>query len=306
MDTGLDVDTGMDRPWPRAGLEHLWTDVDSHMDGLPPSGLVEEAVLEPNPEMCIPRNISTDIEVLEHPEQAYVGNGTIDPSLLAGPSSALLVRSRTPSPALSALSPLTSSPAQPLSQHGALSAKNTTGKKKVKAKDTKGGKGGKGEERQSDGNERATPGKGKGRADDVGYRTRLLGDVGGAANGVEDGSAGKRARKLGTKAKEAKEQGPSVAAQERTHPRAGHCAGSDDDEIGNDDNGGAGEKRMTQAEIDRLALEIPYCHQCRNQNRYEKMRCSVINDNGTPCGLQFCEKCIVIRCVFVVFCPLRR
>ena len=39
---------------------------------------------------------------------------------------------------------------------------------------------------------------------------------------------------------------------------------------------------MTQAEIERLALEIPCCHQCQNQTRYEKMRCSVINDNGEP------------------------
>ena len=49
----------------------------------------------------------------------------------------------------------------------------------------------------------------------------------------------------------------------------------------------------------RLSVELAsYCHQCRNKNRYEKMRCTKIKDGGIPCGLVFCHKCILLRCVF--------
>lgn len=337
-DSGMDANTTVDRPWQDPELGYHWIVADGDMGELPPPGFVEEAAPESNPGMSIPM----DVDVFGPPEQPYVGNGTIDPSLLAGPSGAPGARSRTPSPAPSALSSLTASPVQPLSQRGATTAKNGNGKKKKKgekAKGANGGKGGKSKEKAPEWNEWATPGKypkirpktmqsnfrgesptegrvstggkgkGKGRAEDVGYRARLVSagvesDVGGAANGAENGLAGKRARKLSTRAKEAREHDLSVVEKERAHAHADRGATSSDDEFENEDHGPAGEKRMTQAEIDRLALEVPYCHQCRTQNKYEKVRCSSINDNGEPCGLQFCEKCIVVRCVLALFLPL--
>lgn len=49
--------------------------------------------------------------------------------------------------------------------------------------------------------------------------------------------------------------------------------------------------------IHGLAVYVPYCHQCRNKNYYEKMRCTIIKEDGESCGAVYCEQCIRTRCV---------
>ena len=57
-----------------------------------------------------------------------------------------------------------------------------------------------------------------------------------------------------------------------------------------------------EEDMARLKLELlSYCHQCRNKNRYEKMRCTKIKEGGHPCGLLFCHKCVLLRCVSSTF-----
>ncbi|KAI0686464.1 hypothetical protein BC835DRAFT_454566 [Cytidiella melzeri] len=49
----------------------------------------------------------------------------------------------------------------------------------------------------------------------------------------------------------------------------------------------------------RIVGDGRYCHQCRNQNNYDKVQCSSIRADGLPCALLFCEKCILKRYVFI-------
>ncbi|KAI0329137.1 hypothetical protein GY45DRAFT_1305377 [Cubamyces sp. BRFM 1775] len=50
-----------------------------------------------------------------------------------------------------------------------------------------------------------------------------------------------------------------------------------------------------------LAEEPTPCHQCRNTTTREKMRCTAMRDNGTRCGLRFCERCITNRYPEITF-----
>ncbi|KAH9885618.1 hypothetical protein C8Q73DRAFT_717529 [Cubamyces lactineus] len=50
-----------------------------------------------------------------------------------------------------------------------------------------------------------------------------------------------------------------------------------------------------------LAEELTYCHQCRNKNTYEKMRCTATRDSGEQCRLRFCERCINNRYPEITF-----
>ncbi|KAJ3522193.1 hypothetical protein NM688_g8907 [Phlebia brevispora] len=45
----------------------------------------------------------------------------------------------------------------------------------------------------------------------------------------------------------------------------------------------------------------PYCHQCRRAAPIRKMRCSATREDGLPCGLRFCERCVLIRYPDMVF-----
>ncbi|KAI0638750.1 hypothetical protein C8Q77DRAFT_1077361 [Trametes polyzona] len=44
-----------------------------------------------------------------------------------------------------------------------------------------------------------------------------------------------------------------------------------------------------------LAEEPTFCHQCRNKNTRDKMRCTTIRESGEHCGLRFCYRCIENR-----------
>ncbi|KAI0089713.1 hypothetical protein BDY19DRAFT_82367 [Irpex rosettiformis] len=42
-------------------------------------------------------------------------------------------------------------------------------------------------------------------------------------------------------------------------------------------------------------FEYGFCHQCRGNNGYAKMQCRGMRENGEPCLLLFCEKCVLKR-----------
>ncbi|KAI0083425.1 hypothetical protein BDY19DRAFT_998574 [Irpex rosettiformis] len=42
-------------------------------------------------------------------------------------------------------------------------------------------------------------------------------------------------------------------------------------------------------------FEWGFCHQCRGKNGYAKMQCCAMRENGDPCLLLFCEKCVLKR-----------
>ena len=256
-------------------------------------------------------------------QPVYAGYGTIDPSLLGGPSSSQRERRRTPSPSPT-LSPTSehpplhpSSPAQPLAHNNAASKNNSAMPASGKGKGKNAPKEVLNEWSQPNAHPRMqskpnprriradmvdTPsaggkgkgGKGKGRAADVGYRSKIAKDRGSESEGfAEDSMSSKRVRKPSARAKEAREH--DVDGLFKPPARRRQSTIGDDSDVDDEQP----RRIITNEDISRLAAEIPYCHQCRNQNRYEKMRCSCINADGQPCGLYFCEKCIKIRCVIL-------
>lgn len=234
---------------------------------------------------------------LDAPPPFAGGNGTIDPSLLAGPSTP--PRARSPSPP-----PSPTSPARRASRQDADDEAEWTGaapKPKAKKGRAKG----------------APPGKGKERAADVGYRARVASAPGTPAaqdafmQEVE-GLTGKRTRKPTVRALESQEStqhlreiGLVKGSEPHVRTPAEHGpaqapaedSASDSETDEDEDDPDHSRPQLTKDEIRKLSIGIPYCHQCRTQNRYDKMRCTFVKADGERCGLYFCEKCITIRSV---------
>ncbi|KAH9920507.1 uncharacterized protein BXZ73DRAFT_35313, partial [Epithele typhae] len=49
--------------------------------------------------------------------------------------------------------------------------------------------------------------------------------------------------------------------------------------------------------------KVPYCHQCRNKARCDRMRCTAPRKSGMPCGLYFCQICVEVRYPELEFNP---
>ncbi len=265
-----------------------------------------------------------------HTDHSFLCGGTIDPSLLGGPS--LTPRSPSPDPRTlpstphrhtSHARPPRTSSLQPSIHPEDAGRPSTLGKGEEK-----------GIPREMD-NETDKPtgkGKGKGRAKDVGVRARQIIALTPSINKVASTLAqdhiltGKRDRKLSTRAIEAYVSGKKLAEVdldlgddiedvENISQAASTLMVSDpgestmhDSDNDDEDSGEVSRRRMRskskasagsyserQARIHQLAAEPQFCHQCRNKNRFEKMRCTVIKDNNIPCGLRFCEKCFAFR-----------
>ena len=65
----------------------------------------------------------------------------------------------------------------------------------------------------------------------------------------------------------------------------------DEDDDYDDDYGGGLASFRSQAELPT------YCHQCRRATQHDKMRCTVIRENGVPCGKRYCDHCVDLRYV---------
>ncbi|OBZ78713.1 hypothetical protein A0H81_00069 [Grifola frondosa] len=60
---------------------------------------------------------------------------------------------------------------------------------------------------------------------------------------------------------------------------------------------------INEESIREFAADATFCHHCRRTSQVEKMRCTVMKANGIPCGLRFCEICIVTRYPSLTFEP---
>ncbi|GJE89382.1 hypothetical protein PsYK624_054820 [Phanerochaete sordida] len=197
---------------------------------------------------------------------AHGGIGTIDPSLLGGPATPPRAHSPTPTP---------TPPSGSAKRARATADDDEWGPSpksgpKPKARRGVGPTGAAGKA------------KGKGRAADVGYRARQAQD--GEREPGSYWAAGepdaKRKRRPSTRVVEA---------------RARTSEGEEEGEVRAPVEVQGEKHRWTRAEIMQQAAQVPYCHQCRGKNGYEKMSCGVVREDLTKCGLKYCEKCIRLR-----------
>ena len=144
-------------------------------------------------------------------------------------------------------------------------------------------------------------GKGKERASDVGIRARQTQNRSTEVDSLSQ-RVGRRDRKPTAKAVEARE---SIGVQDVLEPSSS----------GIDGYGGASSSKVGKKSESKLFktskvnkqpktkgarklgmnVEKEYCHQCRCINNYGKMQCRGLRDNGEPCLLLFCEKCVLKR-----------
>ena len=222
---------------------------------------------------------------------AGAGNGTIDPSLLAP---ATPPRLRSPSP----LPTPPSVPSAPRADVDVGAAEFAPPPRRPRGR-PKGSGAGRGRGK----------GKGKERAADVGYLAREQGTAMSSSltpmSPVGEVASGKRARKPSTRVLESavfddvfdeefdvgKSAGSGVGKRAKVSDEIAEESPGEDDE----DDEADGPSMLSKSKIKKLAQEIPYCHQCRGQNKYDKMRCSVLKEGGVPCGLHYCEKCVRMR-----------
>ena len=218
----------------------------------------------------------------------YSQDGTINPTLLAPPP-ILHHHFRTPSP-----SPQPSSPDMPL--RASLSQVTASVFDNEESSSSSSSSSEEEEENEDGQKKKKSKDKGKERASDVGIRARqLLEEYEPGLRAVSQPRYGTRDRRPTVKAMEAME----AMEYETREPSVSSYAGSTQRVTkktvkSKKDWKEGREKRKTMGSGDPTYAG-EYCHQCRNTNRYAKMRCSAIRENGEACLLLFCEKCILKR-----------